>query len=169
MLPNTKYRVSFYARASEGFTGPLTVDIESNDGAITFASHTIKAPIGTAWKKYELNLTTGDVHPSAGNRFVISTRATGSVWFSLVSVFPPTYHDRPNGNRVDLMEKLAELHPAFLRFPGGNFLEGDTIPTRFDWKKTIGQSKTDRAIPAAGAIAQATGLASWSFSSGARI
>ena len=36
------------------------------------------------------------------------------------------------------MEKLAAMHPAFLRFPGGNYLEGDPIADRFDWKKTIG-------------------------------
>ena len=36
------------------------------------------------------------------------------------------------------MEKLAAMHPAFLRFPGGNYLEGDHIAERFDWKKTIG-------------------------------
>ena len=36
------------------------------------------------------------------------------------------------------MEKLAAMHPAFLRFPGGNYLEGDHIPDRFEWKKTIG-------------------------------
>jgi hypothetical protein len=36
------------------------------------------------------------------------------------------------------MEKLAAMYPAFLRFPGGNYLEGDHIPDRFDWKKTIG-------------------------------
>ncbi|HXS68894.1 MAG TPA: alpha-L-arabinofuranosidase C-terminal domain-containing protein, partial [Candidatus Polarisedimenticolia bacterium] len=31
-----------------------------------------------------------------------------------------------------------DLNPKFLRFPGGNYLEGDTVETRFDWKKTIG-------------------------------
>jgi alpha-N-arabinofuranosidase len=36
------------------------------------------------------------------------------------------------------MEKLAAMHPNFLRLPGGNYLEGDHIPERFDWKKTIG-------------------------------
>jgi alpha-L-arabinofuranosidase len=54
-----------------------------------------------------------------------------------VSLFPPTYKDRPNGNRIDLMQKLADMRPAFLRFPGGNYLEGNTIPERFAWKKTI--------------------------------
>jgi alpha-N-arabinofuranosidase len=32
----------------------------------------------------------------------------------------------------------VDLNPKFLRFPGGNYLEGDTVDTRFDWKKTIG-------------------------------
>jgi alpha-N-arabinofuranosidase len=30
------------------------------------------------------------------------------------------------------------MHPKFLRLPGGNYLEGEHIPDRFDWKKTIG-------------------------------
>jgi alpha-N-arabinofuranosidase len=36
------------------------------------------------------------------------------------------------------MELLAAMHPKFLRLPGGNYLEGDHIAERFDWKKTIG-------------------------------
>jgi alpha-L-arabinofuranosidase len=133
--PNTTYHASFYARADAN--GPLAVEIQSNDGKTTFARATIPA-ITTGWNKYEANLTTADVQSSSTNRFVITTASKGSIWFSLVSLFPPTYHNRPNGNRIDISEKLAALHPAFLRFPGGNFLEGDTIPTRFDWKNTIG-------------------------------
>jgi alpha-N-arabinofuranosidase len=56
----------------------------------------------------------------------------------LVSLFPPTWHNRPNGNRVDLMQKLADMKPAFLRCPGGNFLEGDRIQDHFPWKQTLG-------------------------------
>jgi len=36
------------------------------------------------------------------------------------------------------MKMLVDLNPKFLRFPGGNYLEGDTVETRFDWKKTLG-------------------------------
>jgi alpha-N-arabinofuranosidase len=36
------------------------------------------------------------------------------------------------------MEKLSAMRPSFLRFPGGNYVEGNTLETRFDWKKTIG-------------------------------
>jgi alpha-N-arabinofuranosidase len=60
------------------------------------------------------------------------------VWIDLVSLFPPTYKNRENGNRPDLMEMMAAMHPKFLRLPGGNYLEGDQIDERFDWKNTIG-------------------------------
>jgi alpha-L-arabinofuranosidase len=137
VCPSTKYTASFYAKASADFTGPLAVDIESNDGATLFAT-TAVPHIAAAWQQYTVTLTTEKVAPSVANRFVISASGTGSVWFNLVSLFPPTYKDRPNGNRVDLMQKLADLQPGFLRLPGGNYLEGDTIPDRFNWKATIG-------------------------------
>ncbi len=137
VTPNTPYRASFYARAGGGFAGPLTVAIESNDGKTTAASASIPE-IGAKWKKYTATLRTGDVKASKDNRLVIfATGKTGKVWLSLVSLFPPTYNDRPNGNRIDLMQKLADMRPAFLRFPGGNYLEGNTIPERFAWKETL--------------------------------
>jgi alpha-N-arabinofuranosidase len=91
------------------------------------------------WKKFSVTLeTAAGIKPSPAGRLVIATTKRGTFWLSQVSLFPPTYKNHPNGNRIDLMERLAELRPAFLRFPGGNYLEGDTIADRFDWKKTIG-------------------------------
>ena len=136
--PHTTYQASFYAMASSHFTGSLTVDIESNRGSTIYAHATVKT-ISTSWKQYTVKLTTGpQVRPSEDNRFVISTNSTGTVWFNLVSLFPPTWNHRPNGLRVDLMQKLNAIHPSFLRFPGGNYLEGNTFDDRFEWKKTIG-------------------------------
>ncbi|HVS39977.1 MAG TPA: carbohydrate binding domain-containing protein, partial [Gemmataceae bacterium] len=111
VAPNTQYQASFYARAGGGFDGPLTVSIESNDGAST-AAFAIIPEIGAKWKKYTATLKTREVKASKENRLVISaTGKTGKVWLSLVSLFPPTYNDRPNGNRIDLMQKLADLRP----------------------------------------------------------
>jgi alpha-N-arabinofuranosidase len=135
--PKTKYRASFYAKADQGFSGPLTVEIVSSNAATVFASAQVRRITGE-WKKYEVTLTTGKVAPSKENRLVITTTKPGTIWLSQVSLFPPTFNDRPNGNRPDIMQILADMHPAFLRFPGGNYLEGNTIATRFDWKKTIG-------------------------------
>jgi alpha-L-arabinofuranosidase len=135
--PNTKYTASFYAKASPGFAGPLTLAIHSDNGGQPLASATIPQ-LSTHWQQYTTTLTTGQITPSANNHFTISAASKGSVWFSLVSLFPPTFHDRPNGNRIDLMQKLAGLNPSFLRLPGGNYLEGNTIAERFEWKNTIG-------------------------------
>jgi len=136
--PGTTYHASFYARSAGAFSGPVTVSIQSADGSKTFATADING-LGAGWKHFTATLTThADAAPSTDNRFVVSLTQPGTVWLSLVSLFPPTYHDRPNGTRIDLMEKMAAMHPAFLRFPGGNYLEGDTIAEHFDWKKTIG-------------------------------
>jgi alpha-L-arabinofuranosidase len=133
----TRYTASFWARGSAGFSGALVVDIESRDGKIVYATGVVPG-ISTSWGKYTTTLETGSVPAGAGNRLVIRASAPGSVWLSLVSLFPPTFNNRPNGNRIDLMKLLADLHPEFIRFPGGNYLEGDTVTERFDWKKTIG-------------------------------
>jgi alpha-N-arabinofuranosidase len=90
------------------------------------------------WRKYSTTLKTGKVAPSSTNRFVISSATPGTVWLSLVSLFPPTYKNRPNGNRIDIMEQLVAMKPGFLRFPGGNYLEGPNFENRFNWKATIG-------------------------------
>jgi alpha-L-arabinofuranosidase len=135
--PHTKYRASFYARTTTNFTGPVRVAIESEDGATTYAEGNVSS-LGTNWELHTVTLRTGDATPTAKTRFVLSINQRGSVWFNLVSLFPPTFHDRPNGNRIDIMQTLAAMKPSFLRFPGGNYVEGNTLETRFDWKKTIG-------------------------------
>lgn len=136
--PATTYRASFCAKADKGFQGSLTVSIVTNDKGTTLASAQV-SQITDQWQKYEATLTTAkDVIPSAANHLVLSASSLGTVWFNVVSLFPPTYNDRPNGNRKDLMQLMGDMKPAFLRFPGGNYLEGNTIATRFDWKKTLG-------------------------------
>ena len=52
--------------------------------------------------------------------------------------FRQLINTRPNGTRPDIMQLLADMQPKFLRFPGGNYLEGNTIAERFNWKETIG-------------------------------
>ena len=133
---DTKYQATIYAKA-DGFQGPLTVAIVNKDSGTTIATAQIPK-IGSSWQKYEATLTTGKTIPSGANRFVISANRPGTIWLGFVSLFPPTYANRANGNREDLMQLLADMKPAFLRFPGGNYLEGNSAPTRFNWKTTLG-------------------------------
>jgi alpha-L-arabinofuranosidase len=129
--PKTTFTGSFYAKSTT--KTPLTVSIETNDDKTVLAQTTVKG-IGTDWKKYSFTLKTGDVAQSLNNRLVVSTTKTGTIWLSMVSLFPPTFNNRVNGNRIDLTQKLIDMKPAFLRFPGGNYVD----PGHYEWKKSIG-------------------------------
>lgn len=135
--PKTEYRASLWARAEAGFTGPLTVAIVSNDGRTVYASEKISG-LTSGWKKFEVTLKTGKVTPTTQARFAITLEQPGTVNLGLVSLFPPTWNDRPNGLRKDIMQMLVDLNPKFLRFPGGNYVEGNKIAERFPWAKTLG-------------------------------
>ncbi len=133
-----KYHVVFYAKASADFSGPLTVTLESNDGRSVYGEAVVSA-IRTKWQKYTVTFTTAaGITPSSTNRFVISANSTGTIWFGLVSLFPSTWNGHTNGLRHDIMHLLEKTNATFLRFPGGNYLEGNTTADYFPWKKTIG-------------------------------
>ncbi|OUJ74980.1 alpha-L-arabinofuranosidase C-terminal domain-containing protein [Hymenobacter crusticola] len=159
--PATTYQASFYLKGSgsvppprqrpgqpttptepvieDQTAGPIQVRIESNDGKTVYATGTVNLEKSLYWKKYNLALTTGaNVKPTKDARFVISTNRPGLYYFNLVSLFPPTYNNRPNGNRSDLMQMMVDMKPKFLRFPGGNYLEGPLITDAFPWKTTLG-------------------------------
>ncbi len=134
--PSTTYQGSFYAKA-EG-VGPAQARLVSDDTGATLAEASVAVKDGD-WQRYAYTLTTGaSVKPSSANHLEITFAHPGTVELQLVSLFPPTFHDRTNGNRPDLMNMLAAMHPNFLRLPGGNYLEGDSIRERFNWKETIG-------------------------------
>jgi alpha-N-arabinofuranosidase len=136
---NSTYTGSVYAKAdAAGIGAGARVSLIANYTGKVLATEKLPA-LTKDWKQYSFNLKTGGgVAPTADNQIVVSVDKPGTVWLQLLSVFPPTYKNRANGNRVDLMEMMAAMHPQFLRFPGGNYLEGDHINERFDWKKTIG-------------------------------
>ena len=63
----------------------------------------------------------------------------GAYDLDMVSLFPAdTFRGRRNGLRKDLAEKLEGLKPAFVRFPGGCIVEGNTLDNAYKWKDTVG-------------------------------
>ena len=136
LRPDMTYKGSLYAKA-DGSVGPLHWNLVSNKTGKSVASAEVPS-IGSDWKQYTVTLHTGKIEASEAYHLELTVTTPGTVWMTMVSLFPPTYKNRVNGNRVDLMEILSGLHPAFLRFPGGNYLEGDHINERYEWKKTIG-------------------------------
>lgn len=134
--PHTVYHGSFYAKVDEAGVGPVAARIVNDKTGATIAEAHIS--VSGPWKKYEYTLTSGELIASETNHFELTVAHPGTLWLQLASLMPPTYQGTPNGNRIDLMEKLAGLHPTFLRLPGGNYLEGDTLKDWYNWKETIG-------------------------------
>jgi alpha-N-arabinofuranosidase len=137
LRPNTTYSGSFYARVEGREVGPMTVRLVSDRTGATLGQTTVGLQAGL-WSRHEYTLDTKAIATSSANHIEFTVAHPGTVWLQLVSLMQPTFHHRPNGNRADLMERMAAMHPHFLRLPGGNYLEGDRLEDWYDWKKTIG-------------------------------
>ena len=130
------YTLSFWARADKRYKGNLYVGLQSREGGIWYARVKVKGRIGKRWKKHTVTFT-----PEADadyTNFVMVADKPGTLYLDMVSLFPPTFKDRENGCRKDLAEMLVALHPKFLRFPGGCFVEGMSKETAYEWKRTVG-------------------------------
>jgi alpha-N-arabinofuranosidase len=138
LKPHTAYHGSFYAKLDDAAVGPVSARLINDRTGAVLAEAKISVHAG-AWSNYEYTLTTAaTLVPSSANHLELTVAHSGTVWLQLVSLMPPTFNNRPNGNRVDLMERMAALHPRFLRLPGGNYLEGDRLADWYNFKATIG-------------------------------
>ncbi len=95
------------------------------------------------WSKQKVNLTASATEPKA--KLVIWLDGKGAVDLDMISLFPQkTWKGRPGGLRPDLVQLLADMHPGFLRFPGGCIVEGRELATRYQWKKNHRQHRRPR-------------------------
>ena len=134
--PSTQYKATLWAKAGQGFTGPLTLALCSSDGKTVYAQAQIPA-LTDSYKKYEATLTTGAGVPGTKDAcFQVLAGSKGTVWLSFVSLFPPTYKN--HGLRQDIMQLMADMNVKYLRFPGGNYIEGSDYASRWNWKETVG-------------------------------
>ncbi|KAI0088822.1 arabinofuranosidase [Irpex rosettiformis] len=123
------YKASLYLKfpAKSSFSGKLTLALRTVGGnaVLAEASTTIKST-QTTWKQIQLDLKPTKSSADTNNIFTVTLdghAASGQTLnFALMSLFPPTYKNRPNGMRIDIAETLAELNPGIFRFPGGNNL-----------------------------------------------
>lgn len=99
---------------------------------------------GKEWKKYTASVTASRTVAKGGLELQFS--GNGSLDIDMISLFPEdTWKQRPGGLRNDLVQKLADLHPGFVRFPGGCIVEGRDLANRYQWKKTVGKVE-DRTL-----------------------
>lgn len=129
------YTVSFYARMAH-YAGDLTVSVEK-DGKVSASAPVkcihVEKDHWRKWNRYEVVLTAEEDVRHAD--FVIRLTDAGVVEFDFISMMPA---DAVYGVfRKDLADMLKDIHPAFMRFPGGCIIEGNTLANRYRFKDTL--------------------------------
>ena len=134
-----QYNFSVFARGLDGSKGKLLVRLVDENGNVC-AEGSGKL-VSDVWKKLEFVLTSKVTVEKAFLQVI--PQFTGKVALDMVSLFPQkTFKERPNGLRADLAQTIADLHPRFVRFPGGCVSHGDGLDNIYRWKNTIGPLET---------------------------
>ncbi len=149
---NEKYDFTIWAKAESDAS--ITIQLVDADGNPVSDSAVINVT-GNTWTKYgvdEMVVLTGSKSGLAQLKMIFN----GNIAIDFVSLFPenvwganeeatsPSAHKNFLGNknyrlRRDLVESLVDLHPTFLRFPGGCISEGSYIwENVYDWKESVG-------------------------------
>lgn len=130
------YRLSFFSNNVKGYTGKVTISLQSATGKV-LADTTFSITGPASWRQYSAVLTARESDPAG--KLVLSFHNKGTLLLDMVSLFPVnTFRYRPNGMRNDLATLIARMKPAFVRWPGGCYVEGITVESAPNWKNTIG-------------------------------
>ena len=128
------YKFSVYAKGLDSYNGKLYAKLMSGSECV---GEGVIDKISSEWAKYSLTLKCTKTDFENATLQVFADK--GSVALDMISLFPEdTFKGRENGMRKDLGEKLEELEPKFLRFPGGCIIEGYDYETLYNWKNSIG-------------------------------
>ena len=109
------------------------------------------------WKQFEAVLTPNADCKNAALQILVLT--TGDMDIDVVSLMPQDTY-KGHGLRKDLAQALADLHPRFMRFPGGCVVHGggDGFWNTYRWKTTIGPKWQRRQLKNTWGYHQSCGL-----------
>jgi len=129
-----EYRVSLEGRVEEG-NPRVTLELLSADSTVIGSEELVLN--GKDWNTYHASIKASKTESKG--LFRIRFNGVSALDLDMISMFPAdTWKGRRNGLRNDLVQLLADLHPGFVRFPGGCIVEGRTLEQRYQWKKTVG-------------------------------
>jgi alpha-L-arabinofuranosidase len=129
------HRLRLDIKADEPLRKDVKITLESVEG-VTLAE-AVLGDLREGWQRLGLGLSASA--ESANARLVITFKGEGTAWLDTVSLeHEETWAGRRHGVRKDLGTLVENLRPAFLRFPGGCYVEGgDRLEDAFRWKTTI--------------------------------
>jgi alpha-L-arabinofuranosidase len=112
---------------------------------------------GNQWKQYCVVLTPSEDCAKAVLQVLVLN--TGELDIDQLSLMPQDTY-KGHGLRKDLAQALADLHPKFMRFPGGCVVHGggDGFWNTYRWKTTIGPKEQRRSLKNTWGYHQSMGL-----------
>ena len=141
VVKGTSYKASLWLRTEDAsWSGTMYLTLENESGE-SLGRTSVKVENAGEWTKYTAEITA--TKSNTNGWFSVRFSKRGTFFLDCISLFPPTYKGRENGMRIDLAEKLEALHPKFMRFPGGCYIEGGN---RYQWKHTVGPVEERRGI-----------------------
>lgn len=136
-VQGVSYDLGLYLQGA-GYKGTISVFLEDAAGQPNSNVVTISG-LGSDWKQYAGSLK---AERSADSRLAIVADAAGTFWLDFVTLVPEASQLWKGGKygpfRKDLLEALEDLHPTFMRFPGGCASEGPNYFGQVFWKNSIG-------------------------------
>ncbi len=161
-----KYDFSMFLRNISGAKQVRVVLVEAQEGwpprdpkLLAEATFDVSA---TSWKKYEAVLTADATSTKATLQILVLT--TGDLDIDQVSLMPQDTY-KGHGLRKDLAQALADLHPKFMRFPGGCVVHGggDGFWDTYRWKTTIGPKEQRKGLKNTWGYHQSMGLGYYEY------
>ena len=129
-----KYDFSMFVFAG-GQKQDFLVQLVGQNGQV-LAQSKLKTRVSD-WQQFSTVLTAKASDEKA--RLAIIPKKVARVGVDMISLFPQeTFKNRKNGLRKDLAQVIADLHPKFVRFPGGCMSHGQGLENIYHWNHTVG-------------------------------
>ena len=156
----SKYDFSIFMRNVEGNAKEVRVALVVPQGWGKDPKLVGEAKLNTSsanWTKHEAQITASEDADKAILQILVL--GTGVVDVDMVSLMPEDTY-KGHGMRKDLAQALADLHPKFMRFPGGCVVHGggDGFWDTYRWKTTIGPKEQRRGLKNTWGYHQSMGL-----------
>ncbi len=121
----------------------VTIGGQSGGGGKVSTLLAMPSAHGKDWTELTATLTAAAT--ASKGELALEFDQPGKVLIDYVSLFTQaTFKGRKNGQRADVAQMLVDLHPKFMRWPGGCIVEGATYENRVKWKETLGDPMTRR-------------------------
>ncbi len=149
-----KYDFSMYMKADSAYAGTVKVKVVDDAGNALTNEAALDLQKDGTWRKVKATLT-GNAQKLGTLALTFEGAGAADVMYiDMVSLIPTDGYGYGNKNysygaglRKDLVEKLQELKPSFIRFPGGCVIEGSYgTDGYYNWEDSVGPLEARRAI-----------------------